>query len=154
GPSHEINRPKAPIPRDRPSLAGESDAGIAPPNKLAEVRQAAPTQPHARSSRAKLAEDVNRAEGEPDREKTTAFLLQGDALYNDSDFEEAVVSYSEAIQRSPNRAEAYNNRGNAYLQLGHDDYALESYTEAIRLDPNLAAAFFNRGVAYYNLRQY
>jgi lipoprotein NlpI len=43
------------------------------------------------------------------------------------------------------RAVAYNNRGNAYLDKGDDDHAMADYDAAIRLDPSLTTAYNNRG---------
>lgn len=49
---------------------------------------------------------------------------------------------------------AYNNRGNAYDEIGQFNRAVQDYDRAVSLDPNDAAAFINRGVAYGNLGQY
>ncbi|MFZ2065488.1 MAG: tetratricopeptide repeat protein [Xanthobacteraceae bacterium] len=43
------------------------------------------------------------------------------------------------------RAVAYENRGNAYLDKGDDDHAMADYDAAIRLDPSLAVAYNDRG---------
>ncbi len=52
------------------------------------------------------------------------------------------------------REGAFNNRGNAYSDLGQYARAIQDYDEAIRLNPNDDKAFYNRGGAYYGLRQY
>jgi tetratricopeptide (TPR) repeat protein len=51
---------------------------------------------------------------------------------------------------TPNNAEAYNDRGNAYYNKGEYDRAIADLNEAIRLDPNFVWAYNNRGNAYYN----
>ncbi len=46
---------------------------------------------------------------------------------------------------------AYNNRGNAYRDLGEFRRAIEDYDQALQLDPGVAAAYSNRGIAYAEL---
>ena len=48
--------------------------------------------------------------------------------------------YDKAIELDPNDAEAYNNRGNSYRDLGQYQRAIEDYDKAIELDPNDAEA--------------
>lgn len=43
---------------------------------------------------------------------------------------------------------AYNNRGNAYGDMGDDASAIEDYTRAIEIKPDLAQAYSNRGSVY------
>jgi len=46
-------------------------------------------------------------------------------------------------------ADAYNNRGFAYIQKGELDQAIADFDKAIELDPELAEAYNDRGYAYY-----
>jgi tetratricopeptide (TPR) repeat protein len=50
-------------------------------------------------------------------------------------FEEAVGLFTEAIAASPQSAEAYNRRGQAYAALNRADEAVKDMAEAIRLEP-------------------
>lgn len=60
-----------------------------------------------------------------------------------------VVEYLDyAIRLKPDYAEAFNNRGVAYLDLGESQLAIDDYNEAIRLKPQRAEFFNNRGIAY------
>ena len=59
-----------------------------------------------------------------------------------------------AIYLDPQLALAYNNRGDAYRDLGQYQRAIQDYNEAIRLDPQLALAHNNRGNAYKDLGQH
>ena len=43
--------------------------------------------------------------------------------------------------------EAYNNRGNALVELKKTESALESFDKAIQINPNSAEAYYNRGNA-------
>jgi tetratricopeptide (TPR) repeat protein len=47
---------------------------------------------------------------------------------------------------NPRHADAHNNRGLAYQNLGQYQRAIQDYDEAIRLNPRHAQAYFNRGI--------
>jgi len=69
-------------------------------------------------------------------------------------YESAIEDYGKAIELNPNFAEAYNNRGAAYLNLKQYESAIEDYGKAIELNPNDAEAYNNRGAAYALLSQH
>ena len=54
-----------------------------------------------------------------------------------------IPEYKGAIHLDPQLALAYNNRGNAYKDLGQYQKAIQDYNEAIHLDPQLASAYNN-----------
>jgi tetratricopeptide (TPR) repeat protein len=66
--------------------------------------------------------------------------LRGDA---------AIQACDQTIGEFPRDAEAYNNRGNAYLAKGDFDRAIADYTKAIEIDPKDADAYNNRSYAYH-----
>lgn len=70
-----------------------------------------------------------------------------------TDPQKALEYLNEAIKLKPDYAEAYNNRGNIYGDLGQYQQAIEDYNEVIRLKPDYAMAYNNRGVDYRNLGQ-
>ena len=70
-----------------------------------------------------------------------------------TDPEKALQYLNEAIKLKPDYAEAYNNRGNVYGDLGQHKQAIEDYNEAIRLKPDYAMAYNNRGVTYRDFGQ-
>ena len=70
-------------------------------------------------------------------------------LFNQGRYEEAIKECTEAIELAPNFAEAYSNRGIAYVQKDELDQAITDFDKAIELDPELAKAYNNRGYAYY-----
>jgi tetratricopeptide (TPR) repeat protein len=53
---------------------------------------------------------------------------------------------SDAIQRAPQNAYLYYNRGNLYAQRHDYQRAIDDYSKAIELEPELAEAYFNRGI--------
>jgi Tfp pilus assembly protein PilF len=68
--------------------------------------------------------------------------------------DEQIDSYTRAIQIDSNYANAYNNRGFAYLANGEYDKAIEDFAEAIRLKPNYIMPYYNRGFAYIQKGDY
>jgi Flp pilus assembly protein TadD len=68
-----------------------------------------------------------------------------------TDARQAIQYLDEAIQIKPDLARAYNNRGNAYSDLGQYQRAIEDYNEAIRLKPDSPDAYSNRGLNYEKL---
>jgi tetratricopeptide (TPR) repeat protein len=68
--------------------------------------------------------------------------------------EEALKSYSKALDINPNDADAWNNKGLALESLGRLGDAIKSYTKALDIDPNDADAWFNRGLAFQKLLYY
>ena len=85
----------------------------------------------------------------------------GNALAELSDYEAALVSYSEAIQLEMQRAlgkeQALFNRGNTYLDLVQFDEAINDYNEVLSLQANLGSSrstLFNKGNALVMLGQF
>ncbi len=70
------------------------------------------------------------------------------------DFKEAIKYYSQFIQKFPNNAEAYYNRGTAKNDL--EDYrgAIQDFTKAVEINPNYAKAYSNRGIAKRHIEDY
>jgi tetratricopeptide (TPR) repeat protein len=62
--------------------------------------------------------------------------------------------WNDVIQKSPNKARGYSNRGIANLSAGALERAIADYNYAIRLDPSYGLAFVNRGNAYLVMGEY
>ncbi|MFH1622250.1 MAG: tetratricopeptide repeat protein [Candidatus Omnitrophota bacterium] len=69
-------------------------------------------------------------------------------------FENEVFHWSKEIKDNPNNAEAYNNRGKTYGELGDDDKAISDFTKAVEVNPNYAEAINNRAVSYFYTKKY
>ena len=85
------------------------------------------------------------------------WLYKTDALWDGNKYtdpEKTIEYVNNAIKLQPDYAEAYNNRGIAYDNLGQHQRAIENYNEAIRLQPDDASAYYNRGNTCYKLGQY
>jgi tetratricopeptide (TPR) repeat protein len=60
---------------------------------------------------------------------------------------DAVEAYSRAIELNPRHVGAFNNRGNAFRDLGNGEQAIRDYDKAVALNPRYAIAYNNRGIA-------
>ena len=72
------------------------------------------------------------------------YVSQGDDLYRQGRYQEAVDVYRAALALQPGDLKARNNLGIAYMQLAMDDRAIAAFEEVLRLDGTY-------GLAYYNL---
>ncbi len=59
--------------------------------------------------------------------------------------------WSDIVSKSPGKARAITNRGNAYANRGQWDMAIEDYSRALRIDPKFPITLISRGLAYKNL---
>jgi Tfp pilus assembly protein PilF/TRAP-type uncharacterized transport system substrate-binding protein len=64
------------------------------------------------------------------------------------DLDRVIADLDRAIQRSPEDARAYRDRGNALGRKGDTDRALADYQQAIRINPNDPAIFHDRGLMW------
>jgi tetratricopeptide (TPR) repeat protein len=65
-----------------------------------------------------------------------------------SDLDEQIAVLTEQIKLHPANAQAYTDRGAAYIAKGEFDKAIADFTEAIRHAPETAEAYFDRGYIY------
>src|SRR5438128_1059577 len=65
-----------------------------------------------------------------------------------NEYEQALTEFDEAIRLKSNFAEAYEERGYAYLMLGRHESAIRDFNTVLRLKPNDAQTYAFRGVAY------
>ena len=85
------------------------------------------------------------------------FIIKGIAYTLEGNFEEAVKSFRFAIRLNPNRADAYDNLGNALAKMGRLDEAIVAYRRAIDLYPSGTVAahpYNNLGLALVNKGQW
>ena len=71
--------------------------------------------------------------------------------YKKAQYDQAIVSYNEAIEINPKHAQAYFGRGLTYqIKKEFDsDLALSDYNKAIEISPNYSEAYNNRGNIYW-----
>jgi tetratricopeptide (TPR) repeat protein len=63
-------------------------------------------------------------------ETAEAYLAIGDGYADDRDYDRAILDFDRAIQLQPSLSQAYSNRGNAHLRLGHIGQALADFRQA------------------------
>ena len=64
------------------------------------------------------------------------------------DYPEAIALLNQLLNRDPQNAIDYNNRGLVYFQAGQPDQAIADYNKALELNPHLAKAYNNRANYY------
>jgi tetratricopeptide (TPR) repeat protein len=75
-------------------------------------------------------------------------LCQCNLAYNqliNLDFQGAIEHYTESLKYDPNTVEAYNGRGQAYLQVRKVPEALDDFTKAIQAGISTPKLYMNRG---------
>ncbi len=65
-----------------------------------------------------------------------------------------ITLWSKVIDKYPDVAFAYNNRGNAYSRDQFFNDALKDYSQALIIDPNYKKVYNNRGSIYGQLNQF
>ena len=76
-----------------------------------------------------------------------AFVAQSLAFYRAAKYPESIKAAQQALKLKPDYAEAWNNIGAAYNQMGQWDNAIKAEANAIRLKPDLQIAKNNLTVA-------
>jgi tetratricopeptide (TPR) repeat protein len=64
------------------------------------------------------------------------YLAAGNTLYQQKDYQKAVLYYKAAVQVDPGNALAYQRLGNTYYLLGQKQDALTAYQHALAINPN------------------
>ena len=71
-------------------------------------------------------------------------------LYYLKKFDAAVEYWSKAIKINPNYIEAYNGRGNAFIELQKLDEAIINFYQAIKIKPNYSQAYHGKAYTFMN----
>ena len=64
------------------------------------------------------------------------------------DFDFAIAAFNQLIERHPDNAIDYNNRGLVYFQSGEEQRAVRDFNKAIQINPELPSAYNNRANYY------
>ena len=105
----------------------------------------------------KITERANASENV--RQKTNQmtawdYWRQGSRYFDDEEYDKAIDSYNNAINKQQNIAVFYESLGCAYGSLGDTDNAILYFNRAIELNPNDDTQYYNRGWAYSILGDY
>lgn len=79
---------------------------------------------------------------------------QGDKLYSQGEYEQAIKAYSEYIEFNPGDFKSIYNRGRAYEALGQYDNALQDYEAAYKIDEKDENVLLSLGRHYFRNESY
>ena len=82
------------------------------------------------------------------------YFEAGNKASQRGNYKDAIANYDRAIERKPNHASAYNNRGITKANLRDYPAAIADYDRAIELNPDFTEAYNNRGNAKAELGKY
>merc|ERR1711871_484388 len=91
------------------------------------------------------------------KERLLAFSISyhmGNTYSKSKAYDDAIISYSKAIEVMPSSCEAYNNLGVAYMRKGLLNRSLEALKSAVYLDPDYEQAYGNMGNVLQKLRRF
>lgn len=129
------NAPKSKI---KPSLLPKDAASLA-------AKRSQQPRPNAIPSLPKLTNlDANFLHCAAPSERFT----QGMHYVENAKFQAAVTIFDQVIQADSGCAEAYHNRGNAYLKVQDSHSALEDFKTALRLGIHQRETYLGQGIAY------
>src|SRR2546421_535816 len=80
-----------------------------------------------------------------------AYYQEGNALYNQKRYQEALVAYEHVIQLAPDDTRAYKRKGDILRKLNRYEVALDAYERAIPLAPADAEIYSGQGDAFAKL---
>lgn len=84
----------------------------------------------------------------------TKLVQEGDRLYAQASYKEAIAVYTKALEQFNLNAYAYYNRANAYRKLEDWDAALLDYSRSLQINPDNAFAYLYRGQTFAKLEKY
>lgn len=94
-------------------------------------------------------EAKNRAAKRQQEVVTDSYLRSSASVKTqEKDYTGAIALLSQLINRHPDQAIDYNNRGLVYFQSGASSLAIADYDTALKLNPQLASAYNNRANYY------
>ena len=79
---------------------------------------------------------------------------EGNRLFKEGKFPEALKEYEEAIRRDPNVAKYHSNLGTTYIKLMEFVRARDVLDKALSIDPNYVKAWAKKGDCHYYLKEY
>ena len=99
-------------------------------------------------------QDSQKIVSEEDKTKANELKNEGNELMKSGKYQEALESYTKAIDLDDSNPIYYCNRAAAQSKLDNHTAALEDCKVAIRRDPNYSKAYCRMGLAYVNLKDH
>jgi stress-induced-phosphoprotein 1 len=79
---------------------------------------------------------------------------EGNNLYKQGQFPEALQKYTEAIKRNPKDPVPYSNRAATLTKLGQFPSALADCEKCLQLDPQFVRAYARKGAIHFYMKEY
>src|SRR5262249_38798034 len=76
------------------------------------------------------------------------------AFDRNSYWKDEITLWSDVIQKSPNKARGYNNRGDDYMEENKFNEAMSDFNKALTINPAFAMAYYNRANVYKKQEKY
>lgn len=89
-----------------------------------------------------------------EKQEARKFYDQGELLYGQEQFEEAIVSFKKAVKKDRNFAFAWDMIGISYRRLDEYKKAIKYYNKSLKIDPKGRMPLMNKPVAYEKLKDY
>ncbi|KAK6460716.1 Metallo-dependent phosphatase-like protein [Scheffersomyces coipomensis] len=84
---------------------------------------------------------------ESNKELAIQYKDEGNAFLKEHKYEEAIASYTKAIEEDPTNAIFYSNRAQAHIKLENYGSAILNCNEALLIDADLVKAYYRKGVS-------
>lgn len=97
--------------------------------------------------------DAAGVEVTPTANVADADFVAGKKAIEAKDWNRAITSFQQVVEREPLSADAHNYLGYAYRWTGKMDASFKHYNTALKLDPNHKGAHEYIGVAYLKVNQ-
>ncbi|MBR1396921.1 MAG: tetratricopeptide repeat protein [Selenomonadaceae bacterium] len=81
-------------------------------------------------------------------------VAEGNDFYFNHNIDNAISSYTQAIELNPNNYIAYCNRGAAYNELNNYEQSIADFEKAIQLKADYPLTYYNLGLTHYNAQLY
>jgi predicted O-linked N-acetylglucosamine transferase (SPINDLY family) len=88
------------------------------------------------------------------KEEPLSHYNSGIVLFNNQQYDEAIIHFQKALELNPNLIHAYNYLGNAFQEKKQFDEAIPYYRKAIQINPTDPTAYINLGIAFQNTIQH
>ncbi|CAI5758397.1 unnamed protein product [Candida verbasci] len=86
--------------------------------------------------------------------KAEEFKNEGNTLFKQHKFNEAIDSYTRAIKINDKNAIYYSNRAQVHIKLENYGFAIADCDKAIEIDPNFMKAYYRKGVSLMAILQH
>jgi len=96
-----------------------------------------------------FSKDTSKADSHYYEKASYNFFISGVTLFKDGEYSKSITKFTQAIELKKDFAEAYYNRGKAYVKESKYDNAIADFTKSIEINPEFKEAYFQRGNLFF-----